>query len=101
MKGIAITALAAFGVALAASAQQPTPAPRGEDRTDQVSFDTVDKDKDGKLTRQEANEIDGFDFSRADTNADATLSRQEYAAAMASSTPRGDGRPNPRDDVRR
>lgn len=101
MKGIAITALAALGFAFTASAQQRSPAPPGGDRTDQVSFDTVDKDRDGKLTRQEANEIDGFDFSRADTNNDATLSRQEFAAAMAISTPRGDGRPNPRDDVRR
>ena len=100
MKSIAITALMALGVTLAASAQQ-SPAPRGGDRTDQVSFETADKNKDGKLSRDEANAIDGFDFSRADTNADATLSRQEFQAAMASSTPRGDGRPNPGDDVRR
>jgi EF hand domain-containing protein len=67
---------------------QPSPAPRGGDRTEQVTFEHADKNADGQVSRQEANEIDGFDFSRADTNNDATLSRQEYQAAMATSTPR-------------
>jgi hypothetical protein len=74
--------------------QQPSSeasrAPRGGDRTEQVSFDKADKNSDGKVSRDEANDIDGFDFSRADTNNDASLSRQEYQAAMATSTPRGD-----------
>ena len=69
---------------------QATPAPRGGDRTEQVAFDKADKNSDGKVSRDEANDIDGFDFSRADTNSDASLSRQEYQAAMATSTPRGD-----------
>jgi len=67
---------------------QSSPAPRGGDRTEQVTFDLADKNADGQVSRQEANEIDGFDFSRADTNNDSTLSRQEYQAAMATSTPR-------------
>jgi Ca2+-binding EF-hand superfamily protein len=73
--------------------QQPSSqssAPRGGDRTEQVAFDKADKNSDGKVSRDEANDIDGFDFSRADTNNDASLSRQEYQAAMATSTPRGD-----------
>jgi hypothetical protein len=48
------------------------------------------------VNREEANQIAGFDFSRADTNNDLTLSRQEYQTAMATSTPRGDGQPGPR-----
>jgi len=67
---------------------QSSPAPRGGDRTEQVTFERADKNADGQVSRQEANEIDGFDFSRADTNNDSTLSRQEYQAAMATSTPR-------------
>ncbi len=65
-----------------------TQAPRGDDRTEQVSFESADKNGDGRVNRQEANDIDGFDFSRADTNNDAALTRQEYMAAMATSTPR-------------
>jgi Ca2+-binding EF-hand superfamily protein len=74
------------------SQQQPssqaTPAPRGGDRTEQVSFDKADKNSDGKVSREEGNDVDGFDFSRADTNSDGSLTRQEYQAAMATSTPR-------------
>lgn len=121
MKKLAIATLVAMGLTGAAAAQQqpgaqpgrsaqppttqpretPTtreaaPAPRGGDRTDQVSFETADKNADGRVNREEANMIAGFDFSRADTNNDASLSRQEFQAAMATSTPRGDGVQGPR-----
>src|SRR5262245_15119672 len=59
----------------APSTREATPAPRGGDRTDQVSFETADKNADGRVNREEANMIAGFDFSRADTNNDAALSR--------------------------
>ena len=119
MKKLAIATLVAMGFAGTAVAQQQpgsqpgrsaqpqssqprettretTPAPRGGDRTDQVSFETADKNADGRVNREEANMIAGFDFSRADTNNDAALSRQEFQAAMATSTPRGDGAQGPR-----
>ena len=67
---------------------QTTPAPRGGDRTEQMSFERADKNADSQVSRQEGNAIEGFDFSRADTNNDATLSQQEYQAAMATSTRR-------------
>lgn len=67
---------------------ETAPAPRGGDRAEQVSFERADKNADGRISREEGNDIDGFDFSRADTNNDAALSRQEYQAAMATSTPR-------------
>ena len=106
MKKLALATLVAMGVSAAAVAQQPagqsdqrstqpsqqtrdvTPAPRGGDRTEQVTFERADKNADGRISREEGNDIDGFDFSRADTNNDASLSRQEYQAAMATSTPR-------------
>lgn len=70
------------------SSSQATQAPRGGDRTEQVSFERADINADGRVSREEGNDIDGFDFSRADTNNDSSLSRQEYQAAMATSTPR-------------
>jgi Ca2+-binding EF-hand superfamily protein len=110
MKKLAFATLVAMGMTTAAIAQQQpaqqpgqratqpstqapstreaAPAPRGEDRTEQVSFDKADKNGDGRVNRQEANDIEGFDFSRADTNNDAALTRQEFMAAMATSTPR-------------
>jgi hypothetical protein len=117
MKKLAFATLVALGVTTAAIAQQqpsqqtaprsaqpPTqqprqtpstreaaPAPRGGDRTEQASFETTDANGDGRVNRQEANEIEGFDFSRADTNNDAVLTRQEFMAAMVTSTPREDG----------
>ena len=71
--------------------QQPSTSqsqtPRGGDRTEQMSFEQADKDADGRVSRTEGNAIEGFDFSRADTNNDASLSRQEFQVAMATSTP--------------
>jgi Ca2+-binding EF-hand superfamily protein len=115
MNKLAFSTLVAMGMTAAALAQQPsqqttprssqpqtqqtqprqqqpgssqsTPAPRGGDRTEQMSFERADKDGDGKVSRTEGNAIEGFDFSRADTNNDASLNRQEFQAAMATSTP--------------
>ena len=94
MKRIALATFVGLAFAAAAAAQE-TRTPPGNDRTNQVSFAEVDKDKDGKLTAEEGNAINGFDFSRADTNKDRTLTRQEFEAAMAHSTPRGDGHEGP------
>jgi Ca2+-binding EF-hand superfamily protein len=106
IKKLALATLVAMGMSAAALAQQQpsqqpaqgstqppsssqsTPAPRGDDRTEQVTFERADKNGDGRVNREEGNDIDGFDFSRADTNNDASLTRQEYQAAMATSTPR-------------
>jgi Ca2+-binding EF-hand superfamily protein len=103
MKKLAFATLVAMGVATAAVAQPPSqpspppraqpqavPAPPGNDRTNQMTFETADKNKDGLVNKEEGNQINGFDFSRADTNNDATLTRAEFQAAMAKSTPRGD-----------
>src|SRR5262245_25961272 len=57
------------------------------------SFDTADKNKDGQLSRAEASDLTGFDFSKADVNQNASIDRQEYTAAMAGS---GSSAPAPR-----
>ncbi len=96
MNRIVFATLVALGTVGVASAQQSgSKAPRGNDRTNQVSFEKADKNGDGKVNREEGNSIAGFDFSRADTNNDGSLTRQEFQAAMARSTPRGDGKPGP------
>jgi hypothetical protein len=92
MKRTALATLVALGLAATAMAQQAR-TPPGDDRTNIATFAEADKDGDGRVNREEGNAIHGFDFSRADTNDDKSLSRQEFDAAMAKSTARGDGEP--------
>lgn len=80
-----------FNAAMAAST------PRGDgqegrlsgDRTEQVTFEQADKNRDGKISNDEANDIDGFDFSAADVDDDRWLNREEFQTAMSESRPRG------------
>ena len=76
MKRTALATMVALGLAATAVAQAPAPA--GNDRTNQVSFAEADKNKDGKVNTEEGNAINGFDFSRADTDNDRSLTRQEF-----------------------
>jgi len=59
------------------------------DRTEQVSFEKADKNSDGKVDRDEAADIDGFNFSAADADDNRWLSREEFRTAMGDSVPRG------------
>jgi len=67
MKTLTFLALGLFGVAALAQ--------------DLPSFEDVDSNGDGQITRQEAAAIEGLDFTAADTNQDGTLSMEEYNAA--------------------
>jgi len=49
----------------------------------QLTFEDVDTNKDGVITPNEALAIPGLDFTSADKDNSHTLSRQEFAAAMA------------------
>jgi hypothetical protein len=74
------------------SAQSPSIRP-GQPSTSssqiaQLSFDAVDANKDGVITHDEALTVRGLDFAAADTDNSLTLSRQEFAVAMAT-LPRG------------
>ena len=95
MKRTVLATFIALGLSAAAMAQQAqrAPAPPGNDRTNIATFAETDKDGDGRVNREEGNAIHGFDFSRADTNNDKSLTRAEFDAAMAKSTARGDGEP--------
>jgi EF hand len=45
------------------------------------SFEEVDVNGDGQISRQEAAAIEALDFTAVDTNQDGTLSKEEYEAA--------------------
>lgn len=65
------------------------PGPRSGDRTARVSFEAADADKDGKIDKNEAAGIPGFNFTSADVDDDEAVSREEFRTAMANATPRG------------
>ena len=82
---------AEFDAAMARSTSRGDgePGPRSGDRTAQVSFDAADANKDGKVDKNEAAGIPGFNFTSADVDDNESVSRQEFQTAMANSTPRG------------
>jgi hypothetical protein len=63
--------------------------PLSDDRTEQVTFEQADKNKDGKIDPDEGEDIDGFNFTAADVDDSRSLSRTEFQTAMAGSRPRG------------
>lgn len=69
-KSIALLAFAFSGVALA----QALP-----------SFDEVDANHDGLVTKDEASKIEGLDFATCDKNQDGSVSREEYDACAGQS----------------
>jgi len=69
-KSIGLVALLIAGAALAQGAMP--------------SFEEVDTNSDGQISREEAQTIEGLDFATADTNQDGSLSRAEYQAAAQS-----------------
>jgi hypothetical protein len=46
------------------------------------TFDDLDANKDGKLSKEEAAKQAGLDFAKADANQDGWLTRPEYEAAI-------------------
>jgi len=44
------------------------------------SFDEVDVNRDGMISRAEAAAVEGLDFATADTNQDGSIDRSEYQA---------------------
>jgi len=67
------------------SAQTPgtRSAQSSESQIAELSFEAVDRNEDGVITPEEALAVPGLDFKSADTDNSLTLSRQEFAAALA------------------
>jgi hypothetical protein len=67
----------------------PRPGQGTESQVAQLSFDSVDTNKDGVITQNEALAVPGLDFASADKDNSHTLSHQEFDAAMAKTRPGG------------
>lgn len=50
---------------------------------DEKSFDQLDTNDDGQLSKSEASMASGIDFAEADTDRNGMLSRTEYEKAMS------------------
>jgi hypothetical protein len=72
-----------------ASTTSPRPGQGTETQVAQLSFDSVDTNKDGVITQNEALAVPGLDFASADKDNSHSLSRQEFEAAMAKTRPGG------------
>lgn len=70
----------------AGAIKEPMPATEGAAQVPE--FTAVDKDKSGGITAEEAVEVPGLTaaFPRVDSNADANLSEEEYAAVESGKT---------------
>jgi EF hand len=110
---LGLGAIAAFTLAWPVAAQQPEAVNPPEPRTARpdlppepsreaarkiefsaaniaLAFSFLDRDKDGRISREEAAGIRGVErnFDRADVNHDNSLSREEFEQAMKQSKPR-------------
>jgi len=72
-----------------ASNVSPRPGQGTETQVAQLSFDSVDTNKDGVITQNEALAVPGLDFASADKDNNHSLSHQEFDAAMAKTRPGG------------
>jgi hypothetical protein len=83
----------AAGLSAVAFAQQPAPRQPSAEGHEQhreagiPTFDVADKDKDGQVSRSEASAVPGLDFATADENANSSLDKKEYTAAMSKKSP--------------
>jgi hypothetical protein len=71
------------------STASPRPGQGTESQVAQLSFQSVDTNKDGVITQNEALAVPGLDFASADKDNSHTLSHQEFDAAMAKTRPGG------------
>ena len=110
---LAMSAIAALVLAMPVAAQQPEAAEKPTPRASPpdlppepspeaarkieftaaniaLAFSLLDRDRDGRISREEAAGIRGVErnFERADTNQDNSLSRAEFEQAMKQSKPR-------------
>ena len=54
-----------------------------------ITFESVDTNRDGRITAQEALASPGLDFTRMDADKNQSVTPDEFASAMALRKPRG------------
>ncbi|BAU48859.1 hypothetical protein SVA_2309 [Sulfurifustis variabilis] len=80
----AIVALAVSAFSFTAYAAQEG---KGAKAGEWASFQKVDADGNGMVSKEEAGSVQGLDFSKADRNSDGQLSKSEYEAAKKGQKP--------------
>jgi hypothetical protein len=89
MNKLAQVSLVALGVGVVAACGDPSPQST-QPQSAQLQFESVDRNNDGVITQQEGLQAPaGFDFTRMDVDKNNSVSRQEFATAMALSRQRG------------
>jgi hypothetical protein len=71
--------------------QRSSPGSQPPGSSQQMSFENVDKNKDGKISRDEASAVPGLNFAEADADDNDSLDQREYTLVIArlQPTPRG------------
>jgi Ca2+-binding EF-hand superfamily protein len=71
MQARAIMMIAALGLSAAVMAEE------------MPKFETVDTNKDGMISQEEAKKVEGLNFAAIDVNHDGAIDRDEYAKAVS------------------
>jgi hypothetical protein len=78
------------GMSVGVLAACDEPSPQATQPLDaQAQFDAADKNGDGVLTELEGLDVSGLNFSTMDVDKSKSVTRQEFATAMALSRQRG------------
>ena len=87
MNKLTLATLVAMSVGMLAACDRPAPQSAQPDA--QLQFDAADANGDGVLTELEGLNVEGLNFSTMDVDKSKSVTRQEFATAMALSRQRG------------
>jgi hypothetical protein len=80
---VLVVAVAASAFAVSANAAKDE---KGAKAGGWASFEKVDADRNGMVSKEEAGSVQALDFSKADKNNDGQVSKSEYEAAKKGQT---------------
>jgi hypothetical protein len=87
MNKVILATFVATGIGVLAACDEPSPQSAQPDA--QAQFDAADANGDGVLTELEGLDIPGLSFSTMDADKSKSVTRQEFATAVALSRSRG------------
>ena len=87
MNRVILATLVATGIGVLAACDEPSTQSTQPDA--QAQFDAADTNGDGVLTELEGLDVPGLNFSTMDVDNSKSVTRQEFATAMALSRQRG------------